>query len=167
MVARLIEPINTTPPLKTRLSKKLNYYPRITSYNVCYTKLLRNSVNTAYERIDWLKSIDPWGSNHVFHTRPETSAKAAYDKLIEDGKYVTGASMQNENGNNYAEIFELTNHLVTKSKDKGFPWVVASDEQASANNGVFTTMDQGNGTVSEQGRKGVLWGNIMASYNFV
>ncbi len=120
---------------------------------------------SAIPRINFLDAIDPWNSLIVIHTRPELEYKKKYDSFLAQTPKtkLTGASMQNDNdGRNYPEVFELTKDLITKSRENNTPWVVASDEQAPANNGVFTSNSETNSNVSQNARKGVLWGNLMA-----
>ncbi len=123
------------------------------------------SAANARPRIAFLTSIDPWNNHRVIHTRPEDSNKQRYDDFLgfqNPKTNLTGASMQNRKANNYVEVFNLTRDLIVQSRNNSTPWVVASDEQEFANNGVFTTNSETNSSVDPQGRKGVLWGNLMA-----
>ncbi len=119
---------------------------------------------SAVPRINFLASVDPWNNHRVIHTRPEDEFKEKYDDFLAQNPKteLTGASMQNERSNAYAEVFELTRDLIIKSRNNNTPWVIASDEQAFASNGVFTNGNVNNQNVDPNGRKGVLWGNLMA-----
>ena len=77
------------------LGVEFNFSEEYASRDLTYS-----SATSANERIQWLDEIDPWGNNHVMHTRPEDEAKAAYDRWLELDMPITGASMQNEHGRN-------------------------------------------------------------------
>ncbi len=128
-------------------------------YGARFSGNISGGVNT---KVNILAQLDPWQNHRVIHTRPEASAKKLYDDLLEIDAKLTGASMQNEHGDNYTEVFSLTLDLINKSKANNTPWVVTSDEQATANRGLFNTQDPSNGAVSDQARKFVLWGNLIA-----
>ncbi|GAB1857219.1 hypothetical protein MHTCC0001_20550 [Flavobacteriaceae bacterium MHTCC 0001] len=119
---------------------------------------------SAVPRINFLDGIDPWNNHIVIHTRPEDQYKEKYDQFLAQNPKtkLTGASMQNRAQNNWAEVYDLTIRLINASKNNNTPWVVASDEQAPANNGIFTNTDINNTTVNQNIRKGVLWGNLIA-----
>ncbi len=120
---------------------------------------------SATPKINFLDAVDPWDNLIVIHTRPESEFKQKYDDFLAQNPKtkLTGASMQNErNSGNYPEVFTLTKDLIVKSRNNNTPWVVASDEQATANNGVFNNNSETNSSVSQSARKYVLWGNLMA-----
>jgi len=104
---------------------------------------------------------DPYRHPVVIHSYPDQQDKV-YDPLLGDGSLLTGVSLQNE----WYETHRRTLKWVIESEQAGRPWVVANDEQGSAEEGVppdpgydgFT----GIGYDLHDIRKQTLWGNLMA-----
>jgi hypothetical protein len=110
---------------------------------------------------------DPYGHLVVVHTYPNEQEKV-YGALLGQPEVVRGASLQNA----WNRTHQATLRWVTASEAAGVPWVVANDEQGSANTGVPPDAGyQGFGGRTPQGalvqsahdiRKYTLWGNLMA-----
>ncbi len=119
----------------------------------------------------WIRRIDPWRSPIVLHTFPEQQDKV-YVPLLGADSPLTGVSLQND----WNVVHQCTLRWIEASAEAGRPWVVANDEQGSADTGV--PPDPGyagyDGTVAGKDgtRKKVqtvddirirtLWGNLMA-----
>ena len=117
----------------------------------------------------YIAGTDPFDHNIVIHTYPNEQDKV-YSKLVGEQSALTGASLQN--GWNAAH--QRTLQWVTESAKAGRPWVVANDEQGSANLGVppdpgYAGFKGKAGEKDGKGghdlhdiRKATLWGNLMA-----
>jgi hypothetical protein len=115
----------------------------------------------------YLHDTDPYTHHIVVHTFPDWQDRV-YSKLLGDQSVLTGASLQNH----WNATHRQTLKWVTESAKAGKPWVVANDEQGSANLGV--PPDPGYAGFSGQAkeknrsytlhdiRKATLWGNLMA-----
>ncbi|MEM9935523.1 MAG: Ig-like domain-containing protein [Bacteroidota bacterium] len=115
------------------------------------------NTNTESERkafAEYFSNHDPYQHLVVLHTFPGLQ-EAVYNSLLGDVSSYTGASIQTDWTNVHAEVKKW----VSKSKNSGKPWVVANDEQGSANNGV---KPDGVGNNHTDVRKNVLWGSLMA-----
>lgn len=116
---------------------------------------------------EYLHRLDPVGHHIVVHTYPNAQNQV-YGPLLGEDSPLTGVSLQNS----YATAHERTLAWLTASRQAGKPWVVANDEQGSANLGV--PPDPGYKGFSGTGPKGAtihtihdvrkltLWGNLMA-----
>ena len=100
----------------------------------------------------YLKSVDPYGHHRVLHTYPNQQAQR-YDPQLGNNSELTGASIQTAKNNVHADVL----NWVTKSATAGKKWVVANDEQGSANIGVDV-----DGKDDKLVREEVLWGTLMA-----
>ena len=128
-----------------------------------------NTQTSAQQRAmaQYIRDLDPYDHLVVVHTYPNTHDQV-YVPLLGQAAALTGASLQNA----YNATHERTVRWVTASAATGVPWVVANDEQGSANLGAppdpgyagFTGRDaQGNAIQSLHDiRKYTLWGNLMA-----
>jgi hypothetical protein len=115
----------------------------------------------------YIHDLDPYDHLVVLHTYPDTQ-DVVYQPLIGQPDVITGVSLQTA----YDGTHERAVRWVRASAAAGAPWVVASDEQGSANLGAppdpgyagFTGKDaQGNDIQSLHDiRKYTLWGNLMA-----
>jgi hypothetical protein len=115
----------------------------------------------------YIRELDPYDHLVVVHTYPDQQ-DTVYSPLLGQPGVIAGASLQNA----YDATHERTVRWVRASAAAGMPWVVANDEQGSANLGVppdvgypgFTGRDaQGNDIQSMHDiRKYTLWGNLMA-----
>ena len=116
---------------------------------------------------EYIRNLDPYDHHIVLHTYPN-GQEQGYGPLIGEGSPLTGVSLQNS----IDAAHERTLRWVMASRQAGKPWVVAADEQGSANLGVppdpgykgFTgKASQGNAiqTIHDV-RKWTLWGNLMA-----
>jgi len=102
---------------------------------------------------------DPYHNHVVLHTYPGQQS-SVYDPLLGTASKLTGVSVQTDAGN----VHRDTRKWVIDSENAGVPWVVANDEQGSANVGVKP--DAGfEGVASDNHddiRHTVLWGNFLA-----
>mmetsp|Transcript_7692 Transcript_7692/g.21404 ORF Transcript_7692/g.21404 Transcript_7692/m.21404 type:complete len:958 (+) Transcript_7692:402-3275(+) len=141
------------------LERKLYYRELIARFGFHLAlnwNLGEENTNTDTQRkafADFFKVTDPYKHPVVVHTYPN-SKNSVYTPLL---GYPTmdGASLQSAK----SQVFSDTLNWVTKSADVGRKWVVANDEQGSANSGVVPDADDPNHDVV---RQDVLWGNIMA-----
>lgn len=123
------------------------------------------NTQTDQQRKDMAKYIydhDPYKHNIVIHTYPGKQEEV-YRPLLGTASDLTGVSIQTDTLNVYPE----TRKWVEASASAGKKWIVANDEQNPASVGVAADAEYtGNrGSVadnSEQIRKAVLWGNLMA-----
>jgi hypothetical protein len=107
----------------------------------------------------FFKDNDPYQHLIVIHTFPQDKKKV-YTPLLgnrkispDGGSDLTGVSLQSNPENVAAD----TRMWVTKSGAAGKPWVVANDEQGSADRGV---VPDANDPAHDTIRKQVLWGNM-------
>ena len=126
-----------------------------------------NTQTTVQHRamIQYIHDVDPYDHHVVLHTFPNLQEEI-YQPLLGQ-TYLTGLSLQNA----WNATHQQTTRWVRGSIAAGVPWVVANDEQGSANTGVppdpgypgFTGKDnQGNPVPSLHDiRKLTLWGNLM------
>lgn len=128
------------------------------------------NTQTPAEQRDMAKYIsdtDPYFHNIVIHSYPNMQDRV-YPPLLGNGSVLTGASLQNM----WDETHARTVQWVKASNQSGRPWVVANDEQGSANLGVPPDpgYDGFDGTAGEGDqaydlndvRRYTLWGNLMA-----
>jgi len=115
----------------------------------------------------YILDVDPYDHLIVVHTFPNEQDKV-YPPLLGEGSVLTGASLQNA----WNEVHRRTLQWVAASAKAGKPWVVANDEQGSADTGVPPDPGfQGWDGKDKKGkvvqtlhdiRKRTLWGNLMA-----
>jgi hypothetical protein len=111
----------------------------------------------------YLRAIDPYDHHIVLHTYPGQQNQG-YNPLLGDANALTGLSIQT----GYNNVHQDTRRWVSDSEASGFPWVVANDEQGSANCGVPPDPDwpgythPGSCPVQEEIVEKVLWGNLLA-----
>jgi hypothetical protein len=111
----------------------------------------------------YLRNIDPYNHHIVIHSYPGQQNQV-YDPLLGLDSALTGTSIQT----GWNNVHSATKNWIEKSTQAGLPWVVANDEQGSANNGVppdpgYNGFSQpGNAADQEDIRREVLWGNLMA-----
>lgn len=114
------------------------------------------NTNTNNERkafSDFFKQLDPYKHPVVVHTFPG-SKQQVYGPLLGYPSF-DGASLQS--GVN--SVFSDTKDWVSQSAASGKKWIVANDEQGSANTGIKPDIDDPD---HDDVRETVLWGNIMA-----
>jgi hypothetical protein len=115
----------------------------------------------------FIRNTDPFGHHIVVHTYPNEQDRV-YLPLLGEQSALTGASLQNA----YDATHAQTVRWIAASERAGRPWVVANDEQGTANLGVppDTEYPGWNG-LDDQGkpvrtlhdiRKYTLWGTLMA-----
>jgi hypothetical protein len=114
----------------------------------------------------FIRNTDPFAHHIVVHTYPNEQDKV-YLPLLGDQSALTGASLQNA----YDATHAQTVRWVLASERAGKPWVVANDEQGTANLGVPPDPEFGGWKgLDDQGqpvrtlhdiRKYTLWGNLM------
>ncbi len=113
----------------------------------------------------YIKATDPYDHHIVIHTYPSDQDKI-YGSLMGDQSTLTGASVQNSN---VRDCHWQTLKWVTRSMEKGKPWVVAFDEPGDASFGTppdpgWPGMDKHKklpATIHDV-RKYALWGTLMA-----
>ncbi len=119
--------------------------------------------NDPLPKINWLADIDPWQNHRVLHTYPGRHNKI-YNYLLSNNAKLTGASIQTSN--NIRDGYNGDSGILTwinNSRENGIPWAVASDEQNSGRDGVFTNADINNKQVdSKRARVHVLWKTLIA-----
>jgi hypothetical protein len=108
----------------------------------------------------YVQDADPYDHLVVLHTYPGQQ-EAVYRPLLGSASRLTGASIQI----NWDAVHQETLQWIGESAAAGKPWVVANDEQGSANVGI--PPDAGwpgySGTITQdQVRKATLWGCLMA-----
>ena len=129
------------------------------------------NTQTAAEQIamaQYIKDVDPYDHHIVLHTFPN-GLDAIYPGVIGNRSVLTGASLQLA----WNAVHELTHKWIQASVAAGKPWVVANDEQGPATLGMppdlgyrgfngQTAQGQPVGYSSDDTRKYVLWGHLMA-----
>lgn len=111
----------------------------------------------------WFHANDPYRHLVVIHSYPEQSNQnVIYRPLLGTASQLTGASVQTQWNN----VHLNTRQWIDESTAAGVPWVVANDEQGSADDGVPPqagwTGYGGGGPGRADLRHQVLWGNLMA-----
>jgi hypothetical protein len=119
------------------------------------------------EMAAYLRAIDPYDHHIVVHTFPNKQDEV-YPELLGDKSVLTGVSLQNS----WSTAHQRTLKWVEESTRAGKPWVVASDEQNPASDGVPPDAGyaQHDGFAVQAGRKYnlhdirkyCLWGTLMA-----
>lgn len=116
---------------------------------------------------NYIRDTDPYKHHIVVHTFPDWQERV-YPPLLGKQSPFTGASLQNA----FDATHERTYRWLKASAEAGKPWVVANDEQGTANLGV--PPDPGYQGFNGKGPKGedirsihdirkyTLWGNLMA-----
>ncbi|MFY0599422.1 MAG: Ig-like domain-containing protein [Cyclobacteriaceae bacterium] len=99
---------------------------------------------------------DPYQNHIVIHSFPDQQSQV-YPSLLGDASKLTGASVQT----NWNNVYRDTKKWVDESAKENKPWVVANDEQGSANTGVPDDTYTGSPSL-DQIRQQTLWGNLMA-----
>jgi hypothetical protein len=107
----------------------------------------------------FFKDNDPYHHPVVLHTFPGDKKKVytplvgPFKSIQEIGSDLTGVSLQSDP----KQVPNDTRTWVKQSAEAGRPWVVANDEQGSADAGV---VPDANDATHDEIRKNVLWGNI-------
>ena len=113
-----------------------------------------NTTSQLKQFTKYFHDTDPYHHNVVLHTFPGKQERV-YRPLLGNRSELTGLSIQIGWNRVHAE----TRQWVLESARAGKPWVVANDEQGSANAGVKPDKDDpGHHGI----RKETLWGNLMA-----
>ncbi|WGK66051.1 DUF5060 domain-containing protein [Croceiramulus getboli] len=99
----------------------------------------------------YIAETDPYDHHIVLHTYPGQQDER-YDPLLGDQSELTGPSIQTGKNNVHRDVVRW----VQKSANAGKKWVVANDEQGSANIGV-----DADPTDNKLVRHQVLWGALM------
>lgn len=125
------------------------------------------STEEVRDMVRFIHETDPYQHNIVIHTFPGQQDKV-YTPLLGNQSMLTGASLQN----GWGQTHQRTVKWVTESAAAGKPWVVANDEQGSADTGVppdlgykgfnGKTSDGKTAQSADDIRKATLWGNLMA-----
>lgn len=143
-------------------TRKLYYRELIARYAhhlVFNWNLGEENTQTVQQRKDmaaYFASHDPYQNHIVIHSYPDQQ-DIVYPTLLGNASKLTGASIQT----GWQKVYADTKRWIKSSADAGKPWVVANDEQGSANIGV--PEDDFTGTPNiHQIRQKVLWGNFMA-----
>ncbi|MGK0188479.1 MAG: hypothetical protein ACI9R3_004290 [Verrucomicrobiales bacterium] len=125
------------------------------------------STEEIVDMVKYIHDTDPYGHNTVIHTFPNQQEKV-YTPLLGDKSLLTGVSLQNH----WDVVHQRTLQWLRASEEAGRVWVVANDEQGSANSGIPPDLgfEGYNGKLkdgkkvqtSDDIRKYTLWGNLMA-----
>lgn len=110
------------------------------------------SDNVVKSIASYIKEVDPYDNHIVLHTFPNEQDKR-YDPLLGSNSELTGASVQTDKNKVHNDV----KRWIEKSRNAGKKWVVANDEQGSANIGVNQ-----DGKEDKLVRDKVLWGTLMA-----
>lgn len=108
--------------------------------------------NVVIATADYIASIDPYHHHIVLHTYPGQQDER-YTPLLGNQSELTGVSIQIGKNRVHNEVKEW----IEKSNGAGKKWIVANDEQGSANVGVDKDPND-----RELVRNDVLWGTLMA-----
>ncbi len=100
----------------------------------------------------YIKQMDPYDHHIVIHTYPGQQDQR-YNPLLGNNSELTGASVQTDKNKVHNDV----KRWLEKSRNAGKKWVVANDEQGSANIGVDK-----DGKEDKLVRHKVLWGALMA-----
>ena len=112
---------------------------------------------------NYLNRLDPYGHNIVLHSYPGQQENV-YGPLLGLDSTLTGTSLQIA----WFLVHGETKKWIENSKNAGFPWVVANDEQGGPNIGVPPDPGYQGYTLPNNSpdqhdiRREVLWGNLMA-----
>ncbi len=120
------------------------------NWNLTEETTLTNEV--AKSTINYIQEVDPYDHNVVIHTYPGEQDQR-YNPLLGNNSGLTGASIQTGIGNVHRDV----KRWIDKSRDAGKKWVVANDEQGSAQIGVHKDPID-----IKKVRDKVLWGTLMA-----
>ena len=125
------------------------------------------STEEQQQMAQFLDDMDPYDHHRVLHTYPQEQERV-YKPLLGNGSALTGLSLQNA----YDAVHRLTLHWIEASAKAGKQWVIANDEQGTADLGV--PPDVGYKEFNGRGkdgkpirtthdiRKQTLWGHLMA-----
>jgi len=100
---------------------------------------------------------DPYRHNVVLHTTPGQQ-NSVYTPLLGNASKLTGVSIQI----NWDQVHAETLKWVINSRDSGKNWIVANDEQGSADIGIPNDASYFGVPSQKQVRATVLWGNLLA-----
>ncbi|MFY0607672.1 MAG: DUF5060 domain-containing protein [Cyclobacteriaceae bacterium] len=114
------------------------------------------TVQQRKEMAKYFREHDPYQNHIVIHSYPDQQEKV-YAGLLGDQSEITGASVQT----GWNKVYQSTLTWVERSRESSKKWVVANDEQGSANTGVPHDDYAGSPTL-DQIRQQTLWGNLMA-----
>lgn len=113
------------------------------------------------EMAAWFARNDPMRHPVVVHTYPNAK-EAVYAPMLGTASELDGASLQS----NWNAVHGDTLEWVRRSAAAGKPWVIANDEQGSANDGIPPDPGWpgygGGGPSRTALRHQVLWGNLLA-----
>ncbi len=115
------------------------------------------NTNTTQQRKDFAQFFydnDPYRHHIVLHTFP-SQKDSVYTPLLGSASKYTGLSLQSDPN----AVVSDTLSWVNQSNTAGRPWVVANDEQGTAQTGI--TCDSADAAHNSQ-RKNILWGHFMA-----
>ncbi len=108
--------------------------------------------NVVKSTASYIKQLDPYDHHIVIHTYPGQQDQR-YNPLLGNNSELTGASVQTDKNKVHNDV----KRWLEKSRNSGKKWVVANDEQGSANIGVDAD-PKDNKLVRDK----VLWGTLMA-----
>lgn len=120
------------------------------NWNITEETTLTDAV--AIETSNYINAIDPYNNLIVLHTYPNQQNQK-YTPLLGNNSSLTGASIQIDKD----QVHNMVKTWVENSKNSGKKWVVANDEQGSANIGVDQDPND-----NKLVRHEVLWGALMA-----
>ncbi|WP_299312168.1 carbohydrate-binding protein [uncultured Aquimarina sp.] len=117
------------------------------NWNLSEETTIKDGVTKA--TASYIKEIDAYGHHIVIHTYPGEQDQR-YTPLLGNNSSLTGASVQTAQNNIHRDVKKW----ITRSSESGKKWVVANDEQGSANEGIMVS--------DKQVREKVLWATLMA-----
>ncbi|MGB3606182.1 DUF5060 domain-containing protein [Psychroserpens sp.] len=120
------------------------------NWNLSEESTLTDAV--AIATANYIDALDPYDNLIVMHTYPNQQGQR-YNALLGNSSALTGASIQI--GKN--QVHDMVKTWVDNSSATGKKWVVANDEQGSANIGVDADPND-----NKLVRHRVLWGTLMA-----
>lgn len=117
------------------------------NWNLSEETTIKNGV--VKSTASYIRDLDAYDHHIVIHTYPGEQDQR-YTPLLGNNSNLTGASVQTAQNNIHRDVKKW----IENSRNSGKKWVVANDEQGTANEGVMVS--------DKQVREKVLWATLMA-----